>query len=328
MPSPIPLSLTVAVFGFSIFLSFSTLLQAYPELAIGITYDLALTAPFFYFLAIRKTRIPKFTVAAVFGLGLLSANYLLPDIAQFHVGILATYVLPAVELAVTGFIGLKTFKAIRAYGKIKNKSSDLKTVFEEVADEVFGKTFLSKAVAFEMSLLAYAFLPLRKFESAGSAFSYHRLRGTNALFAALIFVFAAEAIVLHFVIIQWSVVGAWLLTLSSVYLVVMLFAQLRAIRKRPIEVFEDSLIIRCGLFCEAEIPFDNIASVESSENMTKEGTETFEAVLLKGLESTNLVMDLKHEAEAAGPYWISYRFKRIAFFVDQKDEFLNLIPQK
>ncbi len=326
-PSPIPLALMVGVIGFSVFLSLTASLKAFPELAVGITYDLALTAPLFYYLAIRRTRIPKLTVALVFSAGLLTSFYLLPAEHRTHSEALLKFAVPVLELSLVGFVGFKTYKALSIYKRKSAKTCDLKSVLEQVCEELFGKSRIAKAVAFEASIFAYAFLPLRATESDGYAFSYSKQRGTNALFAACIFIVAGETLVLHFVISRWSIVAAWILTISSLYILVMFVAQFRALRKRPVEVLPETLVIRCGLFCEAVIPRKDIESVASFEYREGADPETYQAAFLKGFENMNVLINLKREATAYGPYWTKQNFKRMAFFVDQKTEFLQLISK-
>lgn len=322
-----PLALSVTVFGLAIGFSFTSLLHTYPELAVGAAYDLAISAPFFYYLAIRKTRIPKISVAAVFSLGLLTATYFLPSSAQTHIGFLLKFLLPAVEITVMSLIGYKTYRTFKAYKKERLKTNDLRILLQEVCEEVLGNSLLSKAVAFEASIFAYAFLPVRKMESPGRSFSYHRFRRTNPVYGIIAFIIVSETIVLHLVVAKWSVPIAWILTCSSIYILMLLLAQFRAIRKRPIEILADAVVVRCGLFSNAVIPFDDIESVEPTSIVAYNDPGIYHAALFKSFEDLNLLMTLKRENTATGPYWIKKSFRRIAFFVDQKDEFVDLVSK-
>ena len=76
----------------------------------GLTADLLLTNPFFYWLAIRKTRIPNISVVPVFVLSMVLGFSLIPEENQQYLQLAKTWVLPVIELTVFGFIIFKIRK--------------------------------------------------------------------------------------------------------------------------------------------------------------------------------------------------------------------------
>ena len=88
----------------SFMLSATSLLTTHQGLAIGLTYDLTLIAPFIYFLLIRKTKVPNTTVLPFFVLSLVFASYLLPAHSQQHLHLIKQFILPVAELSVLGFV--------------------------------------------------------------------------------------------------------------------------------------------------------------------------------------------------------------------------------
>ena len=86
-------------------LALTPLVAQYPELAIGITYDLTLTAPLLYLFLTRKTQLPKITAIPIFVVGVFLASTLLPKDQQFHLNFIKTWFLPIVEIGIVGVIG-------------------------------------------------------------------------------------------------------------------------------------------------------------------------------------------------------------------------------
>lgn len=319
------LFLTAAVLVYAVAISLSGLrfTEAYPELAVGITYDLAFAAPLFYFLAIRKTRIPNTTVAGVAVLGLVTTALLLPADQQTHLAFITKWILPVGELGLLGFVGYKTWLGIRVFRRERSKNADVHLVLNSVFADLLGPTILSRAAAFEASTLYYAFLKWRRPNRSGTTFTYHQSRGTGAIYGVIGFLIIAETIALHVIVSMWSPVAAWILTASSIYVLVLLLAQYKSSYLRPIEVEDGILKVRCGLFCDADIPISEIESFKSCGHSAPLPKDVLQAALLKGFEPVNLAVTTSAETKAHGPYGIASSFRSIAFFVDEKERLIT-----
>ena len=322
MPNLLFLVVTLSAFALSILFSTLALFPAYPELSVGITYDLAFTSPLFYYLAIRKTRIPKSTVIGVAALGIFTAGYLLPANQQTHLGFLTFWILPFLEIGLLGFAGYKAWRMMRIYKKIKRENTDVHLVLKEVFVELLGQSFLSRAAAFEASVVYYAFLGWIPPAPDKNVFSYHKKRGTGAVYGVFAFLIIAETFVLHVLIANWSVVAAWVFSLSSVYVLILLIAQYKATYLRPIVVSDGFLRIRCGLFSDADIPLSDVVEFECRQDSPLP-KEIRQAALLKGFEPVNFLISTSRDATATGPYGIKSVFRKIGFFVDDKERLME-----
>lgn len=323
MPNLFFLVITIAVFALTILLSTLSLFPVYPELAVGVTYDLAFTAPLFYYLAIRKTAIPKSTVAVVAVLGIVTATFLLPANQQTHLGFITFWVLPVLEIGLLGFAGYKTWKALRTYRRERRDNADVYSILGKVFEELIGRTLLSRAAAFEASVIYYAFLGWRRPARDPDAFSYHRKRGTFALYGVIAFLILAETVALHILISYWSGIAAWIFTISSLYVLLLMLAQSKASYIRPILVSEGLLKIRCGLFCDAEIPLSKIVEIDAIGAASALPSEVLQAAVLKGFEPVNVLVTTAGEHKASGPYGFEKRFRKIAFFADERERLIR-----
>ncbi|MDH3492785.1 MAG: hypothetical protein OEM82_04485 [Acidobacteriota bacterium] len=323
IPSLFFLVVTLSIFALTILLSTLSLFPVYPELAVGITYDLAFTAPLFYYLAIRKSVIPKATVAGVAVLGIVSAMFLLPANQQTHLGFITFWVFPFLEIGLLGLAGYKAWKALRTYKRVRKENADVYATLGVVFEESIGSTFFSRIAAFEASVFYYAFLGWRTPTQDTNTFSYHKKRGAGALYGVFAFLIFAETIVFHMLIARWSVIAAWIFTISSLYVLLLLFAQFKASYLRPTVVCEDELLVRCGLFCDAEIPLSEIVEIEAVGNLSSLAPEVLQAAVIKGFEPVNILVTTANELTAARPYGLKKPFRKIAFFVDEKERLIQ-----
>lgn len=306
-------------------IAFTPFFAQHPELAIGITYDLTLSAPLLYLFLIRKTKIPKITVVPFFTVGIIIASFILPGEQQSHLDFIKFWIAPVVELGVLAFVGLSAYKTFQTYKFLKGKSSDVLTILRETCRKTLTFPILANVFAFEIAVFYYAFLSWKKSKPAANTFTYHKKNGAIALYAAFIFIISMETIVIHVLVAMWSALLAWILTLSSLYIVWLFFAHIKAILQRPIEVADDKVFIRYGLLGEAEIDLDNIESVELSSVPPAEKDDAKRISPLGELEQFNTIIQLKQESTTNGFYGIKSKYKTLLLFVDENQKFKQLI---
>lgn len=308
-------------------IAFTPLIVTYPELAIGVTYDLTLSAPLLYLFLIRKTNLPKTTVILFFVGGVFIASFLLPKDQQFHLNIVKLWLLPVVEISGLAFISFSAYRTFQTYKSFKGKSSDVFTILRETCRKPIKIPMLANVFAFEIAVLYYTFFSWKKFKPNEQTFSYHKKNGTVILFGVIIFLITVETLVFHILIIQWNVIVAWILTISSLYVSLQLFAHIKAIFQRPIEITGGKLFVRYGLFGDSEIDLQNIEKIEFSSVLPDEKEGVKRLSLLGELEQFNTKIHLKNEAELNGFYGIKSNFKTLLLYIDETEKFKKLIEQ-
>ena len=298
--------------------------QAPDALALGITYDLALTSPLLYLFLIRNKPIPKTTAIPLFIGGMVLASFLLPENFHFHLDLLKTYLFPVVELSLFVVLLIKTRQTIREYRHSPHQQDFLSSL-RYSAVKTLGAEKVGNIVASEIAMLYYSLFCWQKIPRAtDNTFSYHRQSGTPALYGALILLLTVETLAAHIILHLWSPLAAWVLTISSVYTIVFIIGHLKACMHRPIVLLEDRLIIRCGITADAEIPYSSIASISSATHSLGE-KEGYQLPLLKGIEPTNIEIKLFAPVVLTGMYGIHKRVQTLFLFVDQNEKFLTTI---
>jgi hypothetical protein len=292
------------------------------------TIDLTLLIPLIYFLCIRKSTIPKFTVVPVFILSIVLAYQLIPEGYQQTLGYVQ-YVLPLVELFVVGSIIYtvrKTFKAYDAEKKSRSKRRGFLETVHEATQKAYGKSVFANAFATEIAIFHYAIIGWNPTIEApkGDRFTYHKENGYYAFFAVILFAVVVETFVLHFFLAQWSNVAAWILTGLSIYSLFFVFGDFNAIRKRPMYFKEDGLMVNISLRWRVFIPFEQIASVELRSPDAE--TEEFANFIL--FTEANTVINLQSELTAQGLYGLKKKFTMLALSMDDRNTFAQKLTER
>ena len=292
------------------------------SLAIGITFDLLLTVPFVYFLLIRKTNIPKTTVAPFLIFGIIICSIVLPSENQYYLNLFKTWVLPIVEISILSFVIYNVRKGIKRYNLNKTESFDFFTSLKNTCYEILPKEVVIPVVT-EIAVFYYGFIYWKRRELKENEFSYHKDSGTIALLIAIIFIVAIETVVFHILLAKWSSIAAWILTFLSIYSGIQIFGFLKSMFKRPISIENDRLNLRYGIMTETTISLKDIDTVEISSKDIELNKETRKLSFLGELESHNIIIRLKNENKLIGLYGIKRKYRNLALHVDDKIEFKN-----
>ena len=315
----------ILIIGTMVLLAKSSMFHKHPnDLSAGITFDLLLTVPLLYFLLIRKTRIPKTTVVAVLIVGMVVGTIILPAQNQYYLDLFKTWIFPLVELSIVSYVIYKLTKAIKRYKQNKKENVDFYTTLKNTCYEILPKGVVIPVVT-EIAVFYYGFLYWKKRKLNTNEFSYHKDSGTVPLLIAIIFIVGIETTVLHILLQKWNGTVAWILTFLSIYTGIQLFGFLKSMSKRPISIEGDKLYLRYGIMNETTIDLKTIDSIEISSKDIEGNKETRKLSFLGALESHNVIIRLKQENELTGLYGIKRKYKNLALYVDQKNEFRDQI---
>lgn len=321
----IPIAFPVLIILTMIFLAKSSWLQENSNpLSFAITFDLLITSPLIYLLLIRKTDIPKLTVVPFFGIGIVVATLILPASNQHFLDLAKLWLVPVVEVTILSIVIYKVRKAVLFYKKSKSKSLDFFTEFKNACGEILPP----KSVVFfvnEIAVFYYGFFSWKNPSLKKNEFTYHKNSGTIALLIAVMMIVGIETTATHFLLRESYHTLAWILTILSIYSAIQVFGILRSMMRRRILIDEGNLYLRYGILSETTIKLSEIQSIELTTKPI-EFTNTIRKLSPLGdLESHNVVIKLKNENTLSGFYGKKRTFQSIAFFVDNKNEFITAI---
>jgi len=290
-------------------------------------FDLLFTIPLIYFLIIRKTNIPNTTVIPMMLLGLLIGYAALPNDQHYFLDLFKSYGLPLIEISVLVYIVIRVRSAVKLFNTKKGSDEDFYNVLEATCREIIPGRLAHLFIS-EISVIYYGFFSWKKPNLTENDFTYHKRSGSPSLFGALVFIILVETVAVHILLMKWSHLAALILSILSIYTGIQLLGFGRSLSRRPIMVDEDKLILRYGIMNETTIIFDDIESIELSRRTLKLDNKVRKLSLLGDFESHNVIVNCKRPQIMLGIYGITNSYSTLAFYVDEKERFAELINSK
>lgn len=236
---------------------------------VALPFDLMVCAPVaFYLLLVRPRKLTPLLVLPVIYLGgILSAQFLVPGSFSLHPFLLASAALVDVVVVVReaprlGHLFLDGFRKAHA------SSGWALDWFTAGMVAVTGSARASRFAALELSIWYYAVASWRSQPDVPRgchAFSCHRETGYLALSGVVMALFPLETSVVHLLVMQWSWIAATALTVLSLYTLLWMAGNTRAVILNPILVDDTMLTVRWGAFFRESIPLDSIDRLQSTK---------------------------------------------------------------
>ncbi len=294
----------------------------------AILLDILVVAPFIYFLAIRKSNIPKLTVSRIFIAGILVAGFILNAHSNTLLHIIKTWVSPVIEGVVIFFIGSKFYTANKKAKESNTYKLDFLMHCRALMFQVTANEKFANIVSSEIAVMYYAFLGKKdKTIDNETRFSIYRENGVTIVLWTILSIFLIETTGTHFLLSLWSKTIAWVVTGLSFYTCLQVFAHIKAVKARPVTINKDSLEIHNGLAGDAYILFDNIEKFELSKKIPN-NRNAVKIALLKGLENHNVVIYLKTPIQVTKIFGIKKSTDTVLFYVDKSTDFSNALSSR
>ena len=126
-------------------------------LSSAIVFDLLITAPLLYFIAIRKSSISKLTVFRIFLAGVLFAGWIMNTNSSAFLQIIRTWISPVIEITLITFIAVKFYAAGKKAKRSGKENTDFLIYCRKILSEVFGNEKAGNIIASEIGVFYYAF---------------------------------------------------------------------------------------------------------------------------------------------------------------------------
>ncbi|MED2982249.1 hypothetical protein P4311_12600 [Bacillus thuringiensis] len=310
------------------------------EVVLGSLLDCMFVIPIItYFFIIRKRYSLTYIVPVVIA-GYIFARFIIPSdyLQDFSY---VSYIIVAGEIA---FVCLELFllyKIVRKLPTIIKKYKEYKSeysLFSYAIDAAFDATMkrnkLIDIIVTECKLIYYAFLSWREKVPEGEyVYSYHKKTGAIGVYIMIIHATLIESIGFHYLLHQWNPVIAWILLILNVYAMIYFIAEIQAMRKNPLIVTEEQVIIQIGLGKKIVIPFtqiDNIAFYKGDELLTaNEGKQVLDATVMEFIkEPATFEIILKEPVKAQLLYGFSKTVSRVHLNVDEERKFYDAVKEK
>lgn len=289
-------------------------------LEIAATIDLTLLVPaLFWFVVARPAKWSFISTVPVFIASLAGAALLLPGGREGALNAIEMLAAP-LELALIVVVIRRVRRAMKA-SRLRG-AGDVEDTIRATVRELVPWPRAAGILAFEICVLWFALFSwrTRPERDDGSDFTTHRKTGYGALLAALILAVSIEVVPIHALLLRASPVLAWSATALSLYGILWLVGDYRAIRLRPVRIDDDRLIVRFGLRWSVDIPIRQIHGIRNlGGSVIRERADL--RLVLPG--ARRIAFELDRAVEARGPYGLRRRVRTLELGVDDPDRLIE-----
>ncbi|MEK4097134.1 hypothetical protein [Bacillus sp. FSL E2-0195] len=309
------------------------------EVVLGSLLDFMFVIPVItYFFIIRKRYSLTYMFPVVIA-GYVFARFIIPS-DYLQAFSFVSYVIVAGEIVFVCFELFLIYKIIRVLPKIIKRYKEYRSEYSSFSyaiDAAFDATMKrSKAVSIiltECKLIYYAFLSWReKVPDGECTYSYHKKTGAIGVYIMIIHATVIESIGFHYLLHQWNPVIAWILLILNVYAMIYFLTEIQAMRKNPIVVTEEQVIIQIGLGKKVVLPFtqiDNIAFYKGESLTAKEEKEVLDATVMEFIkEPATFEITLKEPVKVQLLYGFTKTVSRVHLNVDEKRKFYDAVTER
>lgn len=229
----------------------------------ALPFDLIVFIPaVFYLTIVRRRRLSPLLVLPVIWAGMIASMKL----AQANLPSLHLMLVPAVIGVEIAILFRESRRFMRVFRTARTSSANPHDWFSGAFFSLTRNEQVSHIAANEITLWYYVLASWRRKpdEPRGShAFTCYRSSGYVELVSVIAVITAIEAFVVHLLVAQWSEIAALILTITSLYVVVFLVGNARAVVLNPLLVDGEAVTLRWGLFFNERIARDRISHIQS-----------------------------------------------------------------
>jgi len=302
----------------------SSLLQDNNQLlSIALILDFVVVIPLLlYFFIYRKLHKKLISVLPFCLVGYVGLMLLLPQSSQGEIEFVKYIIIP-LEVA---FISYEIYKFTQIMNNYRRNRSAVSHPIESLANSVeltFNKSKFAALLMQELSVFYYTFLSWRKkpyTQTDSTAFSYHTNSSWFVLVLFLCKLLIIEGALIHIVLMQWSHIAAWIISLGNIYLILLFIADYRAMRHNPILLSKQTIRVQYGLQMFSYITIDNIASV-STINYEKLTNAELQTAFTPLAIEPNILITLNNTITITRLFGKQQLVDRIYLFIDKPREF-------
>ena len=210
----IALGIPFLIFSICLLITFSSKFTVNNELlSNGILFDLLITAPLVYFLAIRKSNVSKLTVIRIFMAGLLLAGVILRAHSNPILQIIKTWISPVIELYVILIICRRFYIANKKAKAANENKVDFLMHCRRVMFRVLGNEKMANIVSSEVAAIYYCLFGAKeKSIDYQTKFTSYKENGLPLILSVILSIFLIETTGVHFLLSLWSKSIAWTIT--------------------------------------------------------------------------------------------------------------------
>ncbi|MFF2483879.1 hypothetical protein [Paenibacillus sp. NPDC058071] len=302
-------------------------------LAYAVLFDFVVVIPFCYWLLVIRNSGKKLKSLLPFPLlGAIAAWFALPA----SVKSMAWDVIWPVELAIVAieasliYIEIRLLIAIvKQIKERKRTEPDTVEAIRHVCKDRLGDRRIGSFIAHDVAMFYYFFFSWgkRKRDKAlaienANVYTYHRETNQVLLAAFVTKLIVLESVVVHLLLAMWSPLVAWIVTISELWLLILLWADTRAAVMQPIRIGKEGIRLRYGLRLQADFRWENLLSVDWAKSGYELTGEEKRQAASPAVGTPNVRLALKSEQRVDGFFFQPMRTSLIYLAIDRPSDFV------
>ncbi|KGP90144.1 hypothetical protein N780_06835 [Pontibacillus chungwhensis BH030062] len=315
----------------------------------GTAVDLLVVFPLACYFFVLRRRPSLLALVPMMFAGLLALNWMVPEYAKEHLWVINRSVIflegsiVLIELLLFLWV-IKQWPIIRqsiqnerfAYYHLSMSAyKGIENAFAGMTGKVKSAQKVLGFLITDLSAFYYAFAGKRenvlRYTNA-PVFSYHKKSDYQGIFIMVVHALLIEIIAVHFLVLQWSHIAAWIVTILDIYALLFFIADYQAMRKSPIVLDQKGIHIQKGLRFFTYIPYQTIQRIERATVTAKECQKDKKsvAVTLPSFETQPPQWTI-HLEEPVDAHLVFGRFKkveRIYLTVDDPGNFIDVLKDQ
>ncbi len=230
--------------------------------------DALLVLPLLCLLCIKNKKQAAIKALVMICLAVMIGSYIIPESSKFiwhylesgRYLILALFLLFEITAIVTVFLAIKV---------ALNQGEDPDEAVSQPIQKWLGEGLVGKVLEFEARVWAYALfaknISAAQFKGE-QHFSYHNKDGAQSNSLSFVILILIELPLVHVLVhFIWSPMAALVLTLLTLFTLLLFIADYKAMSRRPISINHEKLIVRNGVFAPLEITLHQIDQIETNQ---------------------------------------------------------------
>ncbi|MUV36454.1 hypothetical protein JNUCC1_00256 [Lentibacillus sp. JNUCC-1] len=303
------------------------------RIVIGSIIDLALVLPVLFCVWRRKWD-PKHIAITTAG-GLILVRFLIPMefLAPYATITLVGFIMEGLIIVLELFVIFTLFKYMPKITRA-SKSSSLPLVFAfpQAVDYRVKNRPIVKVICSELLMFYYALASWkRRPQLTSQTFTLHKKSSQIAWEAMLIHAILFETIGIHFWLYDKYFLLSVILLVLNVYSIMLIIADIQAVRLNPLNVNDEGLYISLGLMKRMEIKWTDIEDIFDAPKDLKRkvSKDTIEFIARDFEQATpDVILKLKHPVKATFIMGLEKEYERVAIRVDDPRRFRTLVKSK
>ena len=236
------------------------------------------------------------------------------------------YLMAVIEAGFFIYLLYRIKKVIATYKSERGNYYFNEDALYAAISKVIGTNMLIRFAFSEILVFFYTILGwmLKKPDtSRGMLFTYHKSTQYGVLIWVILISTIVTTPIFHFLLMQWHVSVAWIVTGLTIYGLIWFYGDYSAIKHKPIVLTKDKMLIRIGIRWKADINLSNIENIKN--HMVEEEEKEYTEMTI--LNEKNVFITLHKPIVAESLFGITKTICKIALYVDKPYEFLEYIAQ-